>query len=245
MPLALGAGAHLGLRRRGGLRGGAGRRHQGLEQPGVVALLGVPLHAQAPPVTLHLERLHHLVRRPGRGEERARGPSWLTAWWWDAGTWAFSPSTPLSLLAGAICRSWVVILTGSGFWLSFPRRSGRCWVRVPPRATLRMYAAADGQGGKVGLDRRPGEDQLEPVPPVVGPIGLLVRRLVIQGGVDVTAAGQQQAAESGDQHGHGSRGHRRQDDRRPPSAIDGSGVARRRALPRESSYPTGRPQAPQ
>ena len=28
--------------------------------------------------------------------------------------------------------------------------------------------AADGQEGKICLDRRPGEDQLEPVSPVVG-----------------------------------------------------------------------------
>ena len=46
--------------RRGGR--GLGRRHQGLEHPGVVAVLRMPLHADAEPVSLQLDRLHHLVR---------------------------------------------------------------------------------------------------------------------------------------------------------------------------------------
>jgi len=54
-----------------------------------------------------------------------------------------------------------------------------------------VHAAADGQEGKIGFDRRPGEDQLEPVPPVVRYVGLIMRCLVVQRGVDVTAAGQQ------------------------------------------------------
>jgi hypothetical protein len=43
---SLGPRGYLGLRLGGGLRGGGlGRRHQGLEQPGVVAVFGIPLHA--------------------------------------------------------------------------------------------------------------------------------------------------------------------------------------------------------
>ena len=67
MPLALGAGAHLGLRWRCGLRGGAGRRHQRLEQPGVVALL-----VTLPPL------LSGVVRPLGAG----RPTVWLELWNW-------------------------------------------------------------------------------------------------------------------------------------------------------------------
>ena len=55
---SLGPRGHFGLRLSGGLRGGGlGHRHQRLEQPGVVAVFRIPLHAQAPAVSLQLDRL--------------------------------------------------------------------------------------------------------------------------------------------------------------------------------------------
>ncbi len=91
-----------------------------------------------------------------------------------------------------------------------------------------VQAAAYGEKRKIGIDRCPRQDQLEPVPPVVGQVRLLVRRLVVQRGVDVPPAGQHQAVEPGDQHGHRTRRDGRQYDRRSPRALDGSRVAHRR-----------------
>ena len=72
---ALGAGGHFGLEAGPALDGGRlGFRHQGLEQPGVVAVLGIPLHAQAEPVSLQLDRLHHLVMSPRHGEKPVADP---------------------------------------------------------------------------------------------------------------------------------------------------------------------------
>ncbi len=67
MPLGgpLGSRGHFGLRLGSGLRGGGlGHRHQGLEQPEVVAVFGIPLHAKAPAVpAAH----HQAINRMGSG----------------------------------------------------------------------------------------------------------------------------------------------------------------------------------
>jgi hypothetical protein len=60
--------------------------------------------------------------------------------------------------------------------------------RAAPGHVEHVQPAADGQEGKVGFDRRPGHEQLEPVTPVVGHIGLLVGRFFVQGRIDIAAA---------------------------------------------------------
>ena len=72
MPLggSLGPRGHVGLGHRG-LGGGLGRRHQGLEEPRVIAVFRVPLHAEAKLVSRQLDRFHYLVISPRHGQEPA------------------------------------------------------------------------------------------------------------------------------------------------------------------------------
>jgi hypothetical protein len=91
-----------------------------------------------------------------------------------------------------------------------------------------VHAPADGEERQVGVDRGTSHEDLEPVPPVVGQVGMLVRGLVVKRGVDIPAARHDQGVNPGDQAGHRTGWDRRQDDRRSARALDGSRVAHRR-----------------
>ena len=63
MPLPLGVATHFQVNGKDYLVPMA------IEEPSVVAFFRVPLHAEAEPVTLQLNRLHHLIRGPRYGDQ--------------------------------------------------------------------------------------------------------------------------------------------------------------------------------
>jgi hypothetical protein len=206
---------------------GLGRRHQGLEDPLVVALFGVPLHPEAELVSLQLDPLHHLVQRPGHGEQPAADPvDGLVVGGRHLRGGAENPGelagrADLHVVSGQLDRIRLVAVVADpvGQMLDEGAAAGH---------VEQLHAAADGQEGQVGFDRGAGHEQLEPVPAVVGLVGLFVRRLVVERGVDVTSPGHQQRVDPGDQAGYGTGGDRWQYDRGAAGPLDGSRVAHRR-----------------
>jgi len=91
-----------------------------------------------------------------------------------------------------------------------------------------VHAAGDREERKIDVDRGPGHGKLESVAAVVRRVGLRVGCLVIQRGIDVPAAGQQQAVKPRDQAGHRGGRNGRQHHRRPAGPLNGSRVAHRR-----------------
>ena len=100
--------------------------------------------------------------------------------------------------------------------------------RAAPGHVEDMHTAADRQERQLRVGGRADERHLEPVPPAVGRVRLLVRGGIVQGGVDVGAAGEHDAVEALRQPGHAVGRDRGEDDRRSAGAFHGAGVAKRR-----------------
>jgi hypothetical protein len=222
---SLRAARHLGDRLRRGC--GLGRRHQRLEDPLVVAFFRVPLHADTELVPLQLDRFHDLILGPRHGEETGADAvdGLVVGGGHQRGRTEHGPELAgcayLHLVSGHLHRIRLVALVADpvGEMLGEGAAAGD---------VEDVHAAADGEEGKVGVDRRAGHEELEPVPPVVRRVRLLVRSLLVEQGVDISASGQHQAVNPGDEAGHGTGGDGRQHDRRSASALDDSRIAHRR-----------------
>jgi hypothetical protein len=88
-----------------------------------------------------------------------------------------------------------------------------------------VQAAADREERDASLEGGPHQRQLEPVPAMLGLVGLLEPLLVVDGRVQVPPAGEDQAVQGGDEGGHRVRRHRRQDHRRSPGPVHRADVA--------------------
>jgi hypothetical protein len=187
----------------------------------------MPLHADAEPVSLQLDRFGHLVGRPRHGEEAGADPVDPLVMGGGHLRGAAEHPAQLACLAdldvvnGELDRVRLVALAAEPVGEVLDQRAATGHVED-------LQAAADGEEGQVGLDGGADHQELEPVPTVVGCVGLLVRGLVVQRGIDVPPPGDDQAVELRDQAGHGTGGDGRQDDRRSARALDGSRVTHRR-----------------
>ena len=109
-----------------------------LEQPRVLALLGVPEHAEGEALRRVLDRLDRAVLGPCRPRE-ARPPAGRSP-----GGGATSPARarrrgrPRAGCPPRRVTPCSANVPGVGWCSSCPTTSGRCWTRSPPRATLRI-----------------------------------------------------------------------------------------------------------
>jgi hypothetical protein len=223
---SLGSRGYFGLGHRS-LAGGLGHRYQGFEEPRVIAVFRVPLHAEDEFVFRQLDRFDYLVIGPRHGQEPAADllDRLVMGGGYVRGVTEHLPElargADLQVVGGHLDRIRLMDLVAEAIGEVLGQGSAAGHVQD-------VHAAADRQKRKIGVDGRPRQDQLEPVPPVVGHIGLLVRRLVVQRGVDIAPAGQQQAVEPGNQHGYRTRGDGRQYHRGPSRTLDSSRIAHRR-----------------
>src|ERR1700744_2118501 len=168
---ALGPWAHLGLRRHILLRGrGLRHRYQVLEQPRGVTVLRIPLNAQAPSMSLQFDGLNHLIQGPGHAKQptadsidglvvrrrHLRGVAEDTP--------EFAAGGDLHVMGGQLDRIRVVGLVADAVRQVLDQRPAAGHVQ-------HMHATPDGQEGKVGVDGGPGQDQLDPIPAMVGHVG--------------------------------------------------------------------------
>jgi hypothetical protein len=199
----------------------AGRLDQGGQQAEVVAFLGVPVHADAEPVPGDFHGLHRLVvwRPAGYRQAVAELVRCLVV-----------RGGHLDLAAEQAAEHAVVGQVHIVRQVAGPVRPVRGQVlgeRAAARHGQHVQPAADGEEGQAGLERGAHQQQLEPVPAVLGQVGVVQPLLLVQRGVDVPAAGEQQPVEPADEGGHRVRRHRRQQHRCSPGPLKGPGVADR------------------
>jgi len=232
--LALAAHARLGLggdrlaglaRRRVGPAAGGGRARLGggLDQRGeqakVVAFLGVPVDADAEPVPGDLESLGDLaVGRPGgHGQAVAQRVRGLVVRGRDHDPGAEQAAEDA--------------VGGQGHVVRRVARPGRAVAgevlgqRAAAGHGQHVQSPADREERHVAVEGGAHEGQLEPVPAVLGLVGLVLPLLVVERRVDVPAAGEDQAVDALDEGGHRVGRNGRKHQGRSPGPGDRAGIA--------------------
>ncbi len=167
---------------------------QGLEEPGVAGLLGMPLHADDEAAAGQLHGLDHPVVAHGRHHQAAAQPGeTLVVAAQDLDPLAQHPTHDAPLLGldhhPAEC-------TRSGLVAGRAEEVGQLLDEVPPEADVEhLCAAADGQHRQVAPERILQHGDLEIVPLVAGAAVAGVGVLPVADGADVSTADQHQAVQ--------------------------------------------------
>jgi len=213
--------------RRASRGGGLGRGDQRLEQPQVVAFLGVPLDPDAEGVPPQFDCLGDLIVRPGDRDQALADPLHGLV------VQGRHPGLGTEPLAHRAARIEVNLVRGHLVRIRrVPVVAHRVREMLDERAAPGhvedVHAAADREERQLRVDGRADERHLEPVPAAVRLVRFLVRDGVVQRGVDVGAAGEHDAVEAFSQPVHAVGRDRGENDRRSAGAFDGPGIGQRR-----------------
>ena len=177
------------------------------------------MHPDGETLTRHLQGLHHIVPRrlPGHHEAVAEAVRRLVVRGEHLDIGAEQPAE--QAVAGQLH------VVGQVPGPVRPVRGQVLRQRAAARHGQHVQAAADREERHPGLDHGAHQHQLEPVPAVLGQVGLVQPLLVVQRRVQVPAAGEDHSLQPGDEGTHRIGRYRRQHDGRSPGPFHCAGIA--------------------